>query len=414
MSSSSRHPHTPSLARLVAATAWVGLGFAARADTVTLRERVRPTGERVTLGQIAELEGDAASSLAELVVWTASPGSAQAAVTQADLRQALEKSGKPWWRLRLRGFDRCEIEPAGAPIAQLEPPVTPSRPAEAPDATASMAPALPPQTVEPNSTRERSVIADNSVRAIVMEELVRRSGSPAEDLRVSFAPGAEPLLAQAVGEDRIAVELGSRVALGRVPFTVRRLRFGRVMETHRAQADVARRVQAAVLTRTLPKGAVVTPSDVELKELFLLEASSKPIGVLNTVIGQTTARALAAGVMVEESMLAPAVWVRRGQMVDVDCRVGAVLVRSVARAEADGSPGDLIPLRSERTREPIFGRVVDRQRVEISEAPAPASVPATGSDEPPHPEPTPEQPRRAGVNAPAKTRSISSPGVAQR
>ncbi len=369
MSSSSQHPRTPCLACLVAAAAWLALSSTARADTVTLRERVQPAGGRITLGEVAELEGDLAASLAELVVWTSSTGSAQAAVTQADLRQALEKAGKPWWRLRMRGFDRCEIDPVGEPPVAREARVHPSRAVESPAMTAPAADAQRPRAVEPNAARERSVDTDATVRSIVMDELVRRSGSPAEDLRVSFAPSAEALLAERVGEDRIAVELGSRIPLGRVPFTVRRLRFGRVMETQRAQADVARRVEAVVLTRTLPKGSVVTPSDVEMKELFLLEASSRPIQALNAVIGQTTARALAAGVAVEESMLAPAVWVRRGQVVDVDCRVGAVLVRSVARAEADGSPGDLIPLRSERTREPIYGRVVDRRRVEISDTP---------------------------------------------
>lgn len=61
-------------------------------------------------------------------------------------------------------------------------------------------------------------------------------------------------------------------------------------------------------------------------------------------VPQRAARTLVPGRPVCRSDLCSAPLIRRGQMVEVVCRRGVVQVRTMARALADGSPGEVIPV----------------------------------------------------------------------
>jgi flagella basal body P-ring formation protein FlgA len=200
-----------------------------------------------------------------------------------------------------------------------------------------------------------------TVRDRVVELIAKLSGADKNDLRITFADGDEKLLSRpAVGGERFEFEPLSSTGIGRVPVMVRRWR-GQKMTTERVTADVSRRYLAVVATGAVSRGEVLTGDDVEIKEVYLDESRGTPMADLSRVVGQECTAQLRAGAVVFASSLKSPVLVKRGDMMTVRCIVGSLVVKTTARAVEDGSMGDAIQVRNERSRGTFYVKVTGSQ-----------------------------------------------------
>ena len=91
------------------------------------------------------------------------------------------------------------------------------------------------------------------------------------------------------------------------------------------------------------------------------------IGVtdLASVVGQQARRFVDRGEMLTARDVKPVPLVKRGQLVTVYHRQGGVLIRTVGKALAGGSYGDLIPVKNEGSRRWFDATITGPQTVEV-------------------------------------------------
>jgi len=123
--------------------------------------------------------------------------------------------------------------------------------------------------------------------------------------------------------------------------------------------------QIVVTTRSLPRGAIVAPEDVELQAVNCREGTGEYCTSAEEVVGRQTTRALAAGVPFPHDAVRQPLLVRRGDVVTVHARSPGVHVRITARAREDGSLGDLVSVESLHDRKTFLARVCDSRELEV-------------------------------------------------
>lgn len=126
-------------------------------------------------------------------------------------------------------------------------------------------------------------------------------------------------------------------------------------------------VAVVVMTRTLPRGGVVTIADVALDTRPVNALTGGYYGVLEDVIGKVTSRPVAAGTALNPLMLSAALVVRRGQRVTLSTAVGAISVRSAGTVLADAALGERVQVRSLSSQRIVEGRVAGDGLVDVGE-----------------------------------------------
>ena len=130
-------------------------------------------------------------------------------------------------------------------------------------------------------------------------------------------------------------------------------------------ARVVVRPAVVATVRSLSRGTVVGPGDVELRNLAPGEETVAGLRSIEEVIGMETTRAVPKGkVLPAESVRAPLL-VRRGDVVTVHARSAGILVRTQARARENGSLGELVSVESLSDRKAYFARVTAVRGVEV-------------------------------------------------
>ena len=136
----------------------------------------------------------------------------------------------------------------------------------------------------------------------------------------------------------------------------------------------------AVATRSLAPGDNVQATDVKLAQVSTRQAE-EPFYRLEDLIGQQAIGAIVEGQVIDRADVRSPLLVRRGDAVTVYARSAGVQVRTTARAQDEGSRGDLITVESMLNRQRFFARVTGIHEVEVFahavEAPSsPAAAPA--------------------------------------
>lgn len=162
--------------------------------------------------------------------------------------------------------------------------------------------------------------------------------------------------------DLAAVEGGSAV-----PARRDNSRPKRQQQNHQPEADTYA-VSIVKALRTLPRGALLQASDVELVEGTPTDRAGKVVqafGSLDEVVGKETTRAIAPGQVLDAGSLRPPLLVQKGEVVTVYARAAGIQVRTTARARDSGSLGDLVTVESLLDRTKYFARVSAVQEVEV-------------------------------------------------
>ena len=327
------------VASMVALLVAVSIAAAAPGQSIRLHDQAGTNDDQIRLRDVAELEGPETQALGDIVLTTLKPGDQNATITLDQVRERLSQHGVNWGKLTLRGYAQCRV-------ARLDPQ----------DGSVLAAPA----PLIANPMEEVSLASTITLRERLIEFIERFAETDQTDLQITFADHDEPVLSQSAWQDRYEFEPLSSTPLGRVPIIVRRFRDDRLVESARVTADVAKRYMAAVVIRSIGRGQMLTPGDVEIQEVFL-DSATAPVTDLSQVIGETAGAVLRTGAVLYDKHLHSARMVRRGQLMTVRCISGGLVVKTVARAKEDGVHEQIISVRNEQTRELYAVRVTGTQ-----------------------------------------------------
>ena len=321
----------------------------AESQSIRLHDQASVKSDQVRLRDVAELKGTNTQTLSEIVVATLGPNEQNTTVTLTRVRDQLSQHGVNWGKLSLRGYAQCNV-------TRL---TNDSRLADDTGDVATFQAAPAPLIANP--MEEISLGSTITLRERLIEFIAKFAETDPTELRITFADHDDPALSQSTWHDRYEFEPISSTALGRVPIVVRRFRDDHLVDSTRIMVDVAKRYMAAVATRSIGRGQMFTPGDVEIREVYL-DGAATPVADLAQVIGETAGAIVRAGTVLYDDDLRSPLVARRGQLMTVRCISGGLVVKTVGRAKEDGSRGQIIQVRNERTREYYAVRLTGTQQ----------------------------------------------------
>ena len=334
------------------------LSVGAGADTITLRAwaSLPRDAAEARLADVADLEGAHAQALAQTVVLADAgravrTGGGSATVDMQTVRAALDGVKVNWGRVALRG-SACVVRFAPEPAPRASDSAKPVAKADR-----GPAPATP---VDPGT-----------VRAVVARRLADLFGVGTEDLRITFDPGTESLLAMRADAPGRVVEVrpGASGASSRVPVQITVYDGDRVAASGLAQADTLLRKQAVVLTSPLRKGETISEGHLREEERWVTAGEGAGVTTVADVVGgQARSRMSPGTVLRSDSVLKPVV-VRKGDLVVVHAVSGGLVVRTPARAMSEGREGEVIEFRLEKSKKTFTARVDGKGRAVLAVGP---------------------------------------------
>lgn len=334
---------------LLLAALVMAFGIAARADSVRLYDQVGVESSRVTLAQVAELEGPAALAVADVVLATLPEGRGEYTITLAEVEKALDEAGVNRGLVSLRGYSVCRITRLAEPPAPM---------------------IDQGQAVAANIETPIDFETTLTLKAVVEQQLTDRAGAQDDinEVRVTFSDRDlkrldVPILGRSVEVEPITPNL-----LGRVSMVVRLYEGRAVAESFTVNAQVRRTMLAVVTTVPVARGEVFTRSHLQVRECVIEDDANTPITDPAVVIGQASVASLRPGEMLFAHAIKSPIMVKRGELVDVRCFVGGLIVRTVGHATENGSLDDRIAIRSESTGDTFYAVVTGRHEVVVTPA----------------------------------------------
>jgi flagella basal body P-ring formation protein FlgA len=321
------------------------------ADSIRLREQATVGGSVVTLADIAELGGEAATALAGLQVGQMQPHQTLT-LTIEQLREALTQQKVNWGRLTLGGYTRCTIRREAA--------------AAAPAPVVAIAP------VAANPTQEVTLQQAQTLRQQLVSHLAALHNVDPESLVVDFEDADAAVLAQVTLGERL--EFQPAGDLGRVIIVVRRWRGQDLVATYRLTVQVARKATAVVLRQAITRGQTFTDQHVSLAPVLLKDGREMPVQTLDSVIGLIADASLRPGAVVYPRMVKSPLLVQRNELVTVRALAGGLVITTTARALQDGCAGDAVQVRNERSREVYNVKVTGLRQATLLVSPEPAAA----------------------------------------
>lgn len=323
-------------------------GAVAYAGDVRLGRYARATGPEVTLADIAELHGTDALALGGTVVGRFGADWAAVQISLADVRALLSGNGANWAMLSLKGYANCTITRSASPPADF---ATETMPRIETSARAAACTAVGRESATgvalSNPAQLIGLDTPLTLRDRLLDWIEDFTGAERATLRITFAPRDEALLATEAVTDRYEFASRGRATLGRLALRIHRYRGEQIVATYAASPVVEKRVIATVATATIGRGETIQADQVELRELYLDRDDQVYISDPTTLEGKIASSLLRPGTIVQHrhAYVRPAV--KRGDMLQVRCFVGGLIITTTASALEEGVPGDLVQVRNE-------------------------------------------------------------------
>ncbi len=314
------------------------------AAEIRLRPQCQPSAAVVTLGDVAEIltaDGRQAEALAAIELFPAPAVGTQRYVRLREIQDLLV----------LKGVSLAEHTFSGASQTVVGNSAGGRNPVDS----------LSPQAARRAQQRLREAIA----------QYLSRRASGAGSWSIELELDAAQLHALAGAAQSVANSAQSILVSGGAPPWYGRQTFQVTLPgagpagSFSVQAVVTPPPQVVVTARSLPRGAVLRPEDVELQAVNLREGTNEYSSTVEEVIGRQTTRALPAGAPVPRDAIRQPLLVRRGDVVTVHARGPGIHVRITARAREDGSLGELVSVESIYDRKTFLARVCDSREVEV-------------------------------------------------
>lgn len=354
---------------LLAVFVLIAIAAPALADEIRLRAEAKIAGDRVTLGDVADVSGAQASILSPLVLADFAGKGSEITLSVDQVRDRLVEERVNLGRVTLTGPMRCRVSRESAAAQQ------------------PVAPAVIEPATTPVLTNPKDAVMLNSpqtLRDVVIETIVKLSGFDRDDLRIQFADRDAKLLTTAIAGQRFEIEPGSATGLGRVPLVVRKWNGEKLVDVGRLSADVSRRVLALVTVKAVSRGQAFTRDDVEVREVYLQDGKAEPLTEPEQIAGRESIAQLKAGSVVLASNVRSPVIVRRNELITVQCVAGALVIRMQARAMEDGVLDETIRLKTDKSPEAFSAKVTGVRQAIVVTGEAVAQSAAANSDEGKH------------------------------
>jgi flagella basal body P-ring formation protein FlgA len=311
----------------------------ASAAELKLRHECRCTHALVHLGDVAEIHAadpEQAKTLAAIELFPA-PGEGQQRFVRArEIQDILALRGLNLSQHRLSGASRLEIRGAEAPSLAV------------PSARPLSALAV--------------VRASERVQTAVVAHL-QKNASPTEPWKVEVKLDADQARIVGSTKEPLTVQGGEAPWKGRQQLTIL-VPAEKGSTPLSVEALIGLAPMVAVATRSLVPGDNVQATDVKLVQASAKQTDN-PFYRLEDLVGRQAIGAIVEGQVIDQEDVRAPLLVRRGDAVTVFSRSAGVQVRTTARAQEDGSRGDLITVESILNRQRFFARVTAIHEVEV-------------------------------------------------
>jgi flagella basal body P-ring formation protein FlgA len=284
-------------------------------NVVNLREEVYVKGPKVFLGDIAEVQGEAAEEMEELeILPAASPGSVKR-IHSSMLRSRLVSSG----------YEAEEFEIKGA---------------ESVNAT----------TLCIELSREMLV---DDLRRFVVSEMPWGAENATVDIDA-------PREGMTLPEGDLTLEWSATPLyryLGRGTIRGEAVVDGEVRDVVYCKVDVQAYGDVVVASGDIPRGSIISKSDLALEKRALSDMRNGYYEAPEELVGMVARSTIFPDTVLTSRHVMPRRIVKRNQIVMVEVRVGTLLVRDRARAMSNAAAGDIIICRRMNSKEEFQGVV---------------------------------------------------------
>ncbi len=331
---------------LVALLLALGLAELASADTARVHDVAGSEGPEITLGQVAELTGDYAQTLADLPVGRLEGGETTLDIDAIEV--ALRARGAAMGRLDLVGYGTCRV-------VRIER----EAPAEPVEATEDPGVAVSPEQ------RPVTVYTPATVREEVQRQLAEGLELGRAELEFEFRERDEELLSRSIVAGRYRVEPAFKIALGTTTFHIYEYQGTRRTGERTLRVTTRQRVLAVVATEPIRKGELIARQQVRLQETLVDSDAGLVVDDTELVVGQVASRNLEPGDVVAAGAVQAALAVRRRAVVDVTYLSNGVRISFSGKALEEGSVGQMIEVEHQSTREVFLAQVTGPNQVRV-------------------------------------------------
>lgn len=138
------------------------------------------------------------------------------------------------------------------------------------------------------------------------------------------------------------------------PVTVVKLRF-----------DIKKYEQIAVSSRAIAAGELVNADSVVLERRESGRLAPGYVTDLTKILGLTVKRQVAAGMVLNDSLLDKPALIQRGNNVSIVAKIGGIIITTPGIAMENGSENQFIRVRNANSKKIVTGRVIDENTVQI-------------------------------------------------
>jgi len=124
-------------------------------------------------------------------------------------------------------------------------------------------------------------------------------------------------------------------------------------------ATIRREFGVLMATQNIPRGKILTESDLKLETQLLISLPPGTIGQISLATGQVVLRAISAGTPITQSALKARETVRRGQTVTLSLDSGPIAIAVSGTALKGGAVGDRISVRNNNSKRVVDGVIQD-------------------------------------------------------
>jgi flagellar basal body P-ring formation protein FlgA len=325
-------------------------------------------GEAVTLGDIAEVRGDAAG-LATSCLITPSPRPGHSLVLGIeDVQKALSDRGANLAYWAFRGSTRCTVTRSAARNNDRKPESARS------NTRSEEIPVKASATEKPDAG---SVADADSLEGSLTQHIRRRladlGGTPA----IQFPRTASRQLALSKPTYEFQISTRSDQLLGMISFDVTVIGPEQERQTLQVVARISLKKEVAVAARPLNRGKVVEAGDLTLREQVYERVEDIGLPSIAPVVGQQAKRFIDKGEQIRAKDFEPLPLVQRNDLVTVLVKLGNLRVKGTARAMGAGAFGQVIEVRNEmgeRSAGRFSAVVVGEKTVEIPDTSRPTTT----------------------------------------
>lgn len=334
------------------------------ASIARLHPKAVVTGDQITLSDVAELQGEAASLAGHWVVASSPAGGQTVAIDLAALQAALSERGANLGQWIFRGSSHCLVSRVRRDGAG------PAKPDHAADGSGISPPATRPAP-EANTL-------EACLRSHLVNRLRRVPGTPV----IQFSPSISRLLA--LSQPPYHFEIADRTdrLLGMVAMEVT-IREGKaVKQVIPVIAQVALRKSVVVSSRAINRGETIALGDIMLADQTVEHLADLGTGDTAPFVGQRARRFIDRGDRLSARDIEPVPLVNRNDLVTVLVSRGGVQIKGVAKAMTAGSYGETIMLQNEASRQKYSAVITGPRTAEVSGSePVPSDIVALGKEE---------------------------------